>query len=642
MHARLENSLRQNLELVRGQLLAERMAAGHWTGELSESALSTATAISALSFYQQAVPDDPARVQIDECIRWGLNWLYSNQNSDGGWGDTSLSYSNISTSMLVRASFEAAGQGSTRTGSTRTGSTRTGSTRTGSTRTEVLGELDRYIEESGGVTAIKTRYGQDKTFAVPILANCAMAGMVKWQHVDAFPFEVACIPQSCFRWARLPVVSYAIPALVAIGQVKFRYDPPRNPFMRWLRRAALTKSLQTLDRMQPQSGGFLEAIPLTSFVCMSLIKCGLHEHSVVQKGIQFLRNTFRRYGNTQGAWPIDTNLATWVTTLSVNALANDSNYDFNESDATAGNWHKVLAWILGCQYKDVHPFTGAQPGGWGWSDLTGAVPDADDTPGAMLALSQLSQRLELSDDEQERVSSAAEAGVSWLLDLQNRDRGWPTFCRGWGRFPFDRSGNDLTAHVLRALLAWQEFMPSGLRRRSERAIERGFEYLSDNQHENGYWLPLWFGNQDQVDEINPFYGTAKVLLAYHEGGRLDTKPARIGLEWIRENQNVDGGWGGGPGIKSRNDELISSIEETALCTEALALDDDPCSRPAFESGLQWLNKVVESGEASIVSPIGFYFAKLWYFEKLYPLIFATSALGLASTKLCRQATENLD
>ena len=27
------------------------------------------------------------------------------------------------------------------------------------------------------------------------------------------------------------------------------------------------------------------------------------------------------------------------------------------------------------------------------------------------------------------------------------------------------------------------------------------------------------------------------------------------------------------------------------------------------------------------SPIGFYFAKLWYFERLYPLIFTVGALG---------------
>ena len=33
------------------------------------------------------------------------------------------------------------------------------------------------------------------------------------------------------------------------------------------------------------------------------------------------------------------------------------------------------------------------------------------------------------------------------------------------------------------------------------------------------------------------------------------------------------------------------------------------------------------------SPIGFYFAKLWYFERLYPLIFTVAALGRAARGL---------
>ena len=53
----------------------------------------------------------------------------------------------------------------------------------------------------------------------------------------------------------------------------------------------------------------------------------------------------------------------------------------------------------------------------------------------------------------ERIEAAVDRGVKWLLDLQNRDGGWPTFCRGWGKLPFDRSGADLTAHALRAIEA---------------------------------------------------------------------------------------------------------------------------------------------------------------------------------------------
>jgi squalene-hopene/tetraprenyl-beta-curcumene cyclase len=34
-----------------------------------------------------------------------------------------------------------------------------------------------------------------------------------------------------------------------------------------------------------------------------------------------------------------------------------------------------------------------------------------------------------------------------------------------------------------------------------------------------------------------------------------------------------------------------------------------------------------------VAPVGFYFAKLWYYEKLYPLVFTVAALGDATRRL---------
>ena len=49
---RIENAYRQ----VREALLRERTASGHWEGELSTSALATATAVMALELVRQAEP----------------------------------------------------------------------------------------------------------------------------------------------------------------------------------------------------------------------------------------------------------------------------------------------------------------------------------------------------------------------------------------------------------------------------------------------------------------------------------------------------------------------------------------------------------------------------------------------------------
>src|SRR4029077_20716222 len=146
-------------------------------------------------------------------------------------------------------------------------------------------------------------------------------------------------------------------------------------------------SLKVLQRIQPSNGGFLEATPLTAFVTLGLAACGLADHAVVAKAVDFIVKSVR----PDGSWPIDTNLATWVTTLSINALASGG------EDVAALLGPKCLDWLLSCQHLTRHPFTGADPGGWGWSDLSGAVPDADDTPGALLALRN--EYTTLHDDE---------------------------------------------------------------------------------------------------------------------------------------------------------------------------------------------------------------------------------------------------
>jgi squalene-hopene/tetraprenyl-beta-curcumene cyclase len=369
---------------------------------------------------------------------------------------------------------------------------------------------------------------------------------------------------------------------------------------------------------------------------------------VVEKSIQFLLSSLRQ-DESQCCWPIDTNLATWGTTLAINGIANDTEALSQVVLTEPGHWLHCINWVLSCQNKSVHPFTGAAPGGWGWTDLSGAVPDADDTPGALIALKHFYDlirrpdfraklpnqfRISFGKELEERILSAADAGLKWLVDLQNRDRGWPTFCRGWGKLPFDRSGADLTAHALRALHMWKPIQMASISSdRISKSVQRGFDYLQQNQHPEGFWLPLWFGNQDLSDDINPCYGTAKVLQAYFECDLIDTPEAQNGLKWILSHQNDDGGFGGGPSVRWKNVSLGSStVEETALCAEALltsinstllSADDHDAAKRAVD----WLEEAVKSDSITTFNPIGFYFAKLWYHERLYPLVFSIAALA---------------
>ena len=573
-------------------LLAELRPDGHWVGELSPSALSTSTALMALlQLRQQGVAID-SRV-----LAGGVDWLIAEQCPDGGWGDTSLSHSNISTTMLVRATL---------TEIRRTA----GGESIGEVPAAALERAEAAIHQFGGVPALLARYGRDRTFSIPILTHCALAGLVEWREIPRLPFELACLPQRFYKSVRLPVVSYALPALIAIGQVRHGMGPPWNPLTRWIRNAARAPSLRVLEQIQPASGGYLEATPLTSFVTMSLAALGQARHPVAERGLQFLLESVR----PDGSWPIDTNLATWVTTLAINALGPELPSDLRPP---------LQQWLLNQQWRQTHPYTNSPPGGWAWTDLSGGVPDADDTPGAILALLTLAA----TSEPPVAVRDAIAAAVGWLLGLQNRDGGWPTFCRGWGLLPFDRSSCDLTAHAVRALHAARGWLDSKLVERVGTATDRAIQFLRIQQRSDGAWLPLWFGNQDVPGDENPTYGTARVLLACRDliSDRPELEDLMVrGAAWLAGCQNSDGGFGGGGGTRS-------TLEETGLALEAL------CSLPVaarisprvIHAGIAWLTEAVERGAWREPSPIGFYFAKLWYFERLYPLVFSLAALRQA-------------
>ncbi len=163
------------------------------------------------------------------------------------------------------------------------------------------------------------------------------------------------------------------------------------------------------------------------------------------------------------------------------------------------------------------------------------------------------------------------------------------------------------------------------------AMQRAVAWLKKIQRHDGAWLPLWFGNEHEPDEANAVYGTATVLKY------LCRLPVAgfPGLAGIREKaaeflvgvQQEDGTWSGGPGGGS------GSIEETGAAVEALVAfagsgpetAQVPSSGRAIEAGGIALLRLTEGGKRFPAAPIGLYFARLWYYEKLYPLTAAVAA-----------------
>ncbi|MBF0409026.1 MAG: squalene--hopene cyclase [Candidatus Riflebacteria bacterium] len=588
--------------LAKEQLLKARLPNGQFIGRLSSSAVSTAVAALAMSLNQS----DSNRLII------AVNWLINNINNDGGWGDTPESPSNLSAVMLSRAALFNA-----------VSTLESISEQINAAILKSENWLKKNLPDSDSKTLVErilNFYGKDLTFSAPILTVSMLSNSLGkdqslWKTIPALPFEASLIPAKFFNVLNLPVVSYAIPALIAVGIAHNTHCQPLNMITRWLRKKSVKHALRKLSKLAPDHGGFLEAAPLTGFVAFCLGKSGFRDNSTVKKGLQFLRDTMRN----DGSWAIDTNLSNWLTSLSVKALGRNSKslsnrYFMKDSDLPcigSDDCDVLINHFRKTQFKSVNSFTGSPPGGWSWTDLPGGVPDADDTAGALVALAYL-----MSNSADSNVIN----GLKWLLGIMNRDGGIPTFCRGWGFLPFDRSCPDISAHALQAFHLWSDRVPEDLRILMNKPSNEIILFLEKSRDKDAVWAPLWFGDQDARNQQNRVYGTAVVLeaLSYFPEKTVAhlVKPA---IKWLCSVRNPDGGFGGEPGTPSK-------IETTAKAILALSLNNHEMAE--LEPSVNYLtNQLISANGKPKSSAIGMYFASLWYDEELYPLIFSVDALG---------------
>lgn len=585
----MDTEIMQNrFEELTSVLLDWQNESGYWEGELSSSALGVAVSCAALHFYDKEANQT--------AIEKGMKWLSQTVNADGGFGDTPGSPSNISTSLLCFASVHL------------NRNFLTDSVHLQKMIAHYLSKNGIDVQSKNVAKSILDFYGKDYTFSVPILAMCALCGVPgkdAFEYIPQLPFEMALMPRRLL--IGLSVVSYAIPALVAVGIAIFKHKKKKNFLMKRIRQASIRKALIELERMMPESGGFLEAIPLTAFVSMCLIESGYRDSAVVKNGIQFLQNTLR----DDGGWPIDINLSVWVSSLAIKSLRSRLPDVLNEQKQKA-----LSDYFLAIQNHEVHPFNGTTPGGWGWTNYSGSVPDGDDTPGVILALLELAKSGHIS------YSKQIESACGWLCKLQNRNGGFPTFTRGWGKLPFDQSCNDLTGHVVlavsKAIDYFKNDFPVSEIKMYQKLVKKAVRFLSKNQNTDGSLLPLWFGNQHAKGNHNPVYGTARVITYLHDAlvckwisDDLKNEIEIIiekGKNYLLMSQNENGSWGGDWGV-------IGSIEETSLALSAIIYTSE---KQKIERGFSWLDQQFQL-QGLKASPIGLYFASLWYSEKMYPL-----------------------
>lgn len=662
---------------VRAELMSERTADGHWTGYVASSPLATAAAVSALVAAHHSDSKDILRndavsqaeslaaqvVQGDLCelLLVSINWLAEHQNSDGGWGDCVGGQSNIAATMLVQAAFRLTG--------------------VPAKFDDLILRADQFVASQGGIAALRRQYRDDKVLVAAVLTTCAVAGTVPWTKVPALPFEQLCVPKRWQAHVQTAIDRTHIPLMLAVGRSKFHHDSPRNPVTYLWRRSMRTRCLAQLERLQAADDSFLASIPTTAFIVLSLSSIGCRDHKIVERGVEFLLTSVR----SDASWPVQNNLATAVTTLALNSLIQpDLPHGASPPHdppllATHPDYNlfadSLLDWLFATQHTTRDALTGVPPGGWSASDAAGALPNTNDTAGVLRILALWPRR---GDHERsEQIHQAATLGITWLLEMQNLDGGWPTFYRRTGGFLPDASGPDVTSNALRALAAWRiswnTEAPSDTRskirhgehptpdtHRFDAAIEHGWQYLESIQRDDGSFVPRWFGNEFQPDDQNPVIGTAKVLLMCHELSRSDWGMAKRAARWLLSAQHTGGGWGPPrapldysnaekDGFRAwRANEAMaksSSVEETALTVAALlplASTSQPVSK-AVSAGLIWLANAIEQDAHRRPAVVGFYPSRIWYHERLYPLVFAETALSRAHQVLAieRPATTHV-
>lgn len=222
-----------------------------------------------------------------------------------------------------------------------------------------------------------------------------------------------------------------------------------------------------------------------------------------------------------------------------------------------------------------------EPSGWYFEFANEFYPDIDDTAMVLLAMSK--SRASRPSEQQ----ACEKRAIQWLLDMQSKDGGWAAFDvdNNWRPLSFvpfadhnamlDPTCPDITGRVLEALCAYGH-------NQSHPAVRKGIDFLVRTQEQDGSWYGRW-----GVDYI---YGTFLALRGLAAAGVSDREAyVQRALEWVRANQNFDGGWGESCESYKLNSFVAapSTPSQTAWAILALLAGGDTTST-SLHDGLEYL------------------------------------------------------
>ncbi|MDQ6828791.1 MAG: squalene--hopene cyclase [Gemmatimonadota bacterium] len=202
-----------------------------------------------------------------------------------------------------------------------------------------------------------------------------------------------------------------------------------------------------------------------------------------------------------------------------------------------------LRWLKSRQVLDVHGDWALQrprvrPGGWAFQYENSHYPDLDDTAAVVLAMHRLAY---LEGDPTNAFDEAIERGSEWVVGLQSKNGGWGAFdadntLEYLNNIPFADHGALLDPPTADVTARCVGMLAQLARASDKRALERGLQFLRNQQREDGSWYGRW--------GMNYIYGTWSALCALHAAKvSVQARESRRAVRWLLSIQNSDGGWG---------------------------------------------------------------------------------------------------
>ncbi len=430
----------------------------------------------------------------------------------------------------------------------------------------------------------------------------ALFGQWDWRGVPVLPPEMMFLPHwfplniyDFASWARATIVpmliilserpvcpvpdSARIDELFPAGREGTDYAPPWPAGLNWkrffheadgvlrrydrvavrsLRERAYRAAEEWIVSHQEADGSWAGIQPpwVYSLIALKLRGYSL-DHPVMKRGLD-------SFG---GAWAVEDERVfypqaclspVWDTALAMIALLDSGLAPDHPALRAAARWLLGEQVLTGGDWQVHAP--AVEPGGWSFEFENDIYPDLDDTAEVLIALARTCL------PNERRKLAAIERGKRWLMGMQSRNGGWAAFDKDNTRrltneIPFcdfgeviDPPSEDVTAHVIEAL--------SLLGERDSETVRHGLRYLRRTQQADGSWFGRW--------GVNYVYGTGGVLPAFHAAG-IDMSRGRFrrAADWLRDHQNVDGGWG--ETCASYGDPALAGIGESTASQTAWGL-----------------------------------------------------------------------